>query len=222
MSFESARTQDARQDALAVEDVLAQRHGALLQRADAVQHLLVDRILRIDVLREGRDLLGDQLHEVGVEVDAHLQQRNEEVVARRIAAVVHLQALLRLAEGAELGAAHRDEHTLVRNDERHGFDDERIARGNEKIRVGNDGVLVLGVLRGRFDLLDLLIVLEADLHEVLDGLLLLDRGQQHVDPQDVVVAQLVEKLGVGIPDDLVVLLEVNRNHKSLSVKFSNP
>ena len=83
-------------------------------------------------------LLGDQFHEVGVEVDAHLQQRNEEVVARRIAAVVHLQALLRLAEGAELGAAHRDEHTLVRNDERHGFDDERIARGNEKIRVGND------------------------------------------------------------------------------------
>jgi len=77
-----SEAQDARQHALAVEDILAQRHGRFLQRADAVQHLLVDRILGVDVLRERRDLLGDQLHEVGVEVDAHLQQRNEEVVTR--------------------------------------------------------------------------------------------------------------------------------------------
>ena len=114
-----------------------------------MQHLLVDRILGVDVLRERRDLLGDQLHEVGVEVDAHLQQRNEEVVARRIAAVVHLEPFFRLAEGPELGAAHRDQHTLVRDDERHRFDDERVARGDEEVGVGDDGVLVLGVFRRR-------------------------------------------------------------------------
>jgi len=58
-------------------------------------------------------------------------------------------------------------------------------------------------------LFDLLFGLKADLHEVLDGLLLLDRGQKHVDPQNVVVTQLVEELRVGIADNLVVLLEVN-------------
>ena len=210
------------QGLVTVEDILAQRHRTLLQGADAVQHGLVDRIFGVDVLRERRDLLGDQLHEVGVEVDAHLQQRNEEVVARRIAAVVHLKAFFRFAEGAELSAAHRNQHALVGDDERHGFDDERIARRHEEIGVGDDGILVFGVFRSRFDLLDLLFGLEADLHEVLDGLLLLDRGVQQIDPQDVVVAQLIEELGVGIADDLVVLLEVNRNHKSLSVKFSNP
>ena len=181
-----------------------------------MQPLLVDRILGVDVLRQRRDLLGDQLHEVGIEVDAHLQQRNEEVVTRRITAVIHLEPLFRLAEGPELGVAHRNEHALVRNDERHRLDDERIARGNEEVRIGDDGVLVLGVFRCRFDLLDLLFGLKADLHEVLDGFLLLDRGQQHVDPQDVVVTQLVEELGIGVPDDLVVLFEVNCNHKTLS------
>ncbi|MFR3334227.1 MAG: hypothetical protein ACLTSJ_09900 [Alistipes communis] len=61
--------------------------------------------------------------------------------------------------------------------------------------------------------------LKADLHEVLDGLLLLIVGK-HVDPQNVVVTQLVEELRVGITDNLVVLLEVNRNHKTLSfLKF---
>ena len=213
---ETFGAQDARQHALAVEDIFAQRHGALLQGADAVQHGLVDRIFGVDVLRERRDLLGDQLHEVGVEVDAHLQERNEKVITRRIVAVVHLQALLRLAESPEFGTAHRNQHTLVRNDERHGFHDERVARRHEEIGVGDDGILVFGVFRSRFDLLDLLFGLKADLHEVLDGLLLLDRGQQHVDPQDVVVAQLIEELGVGITDDLVVLLEVNCNHKTLS------
>jgi hypothetical protein len=138
------------------------------------------------------------------------------VVTGRIAAIVHLEPLFRLAEGPEFGVAHRYEHTLVRNDERHRFDDKRVARGDEEIGVGDDGVFVLGVFRGRLDLLDLLFGLEADLHEVLDGLLLLDRRQQHVDPQDVVVAQFIEELGVGIADDLVVLLEVNCNHKTLS------
>ena len=138
------------------------------------------------------------------------------MVARRIAAVVHLEPFFRLAEGPELGAAHRDQHTLVRDDERHRFDDERVARGDEEVGVGDDGVLRLGILRGRLDLLDLLLGLEADLHEAFDSLLLLDRGQQHVDPQDVVVAQFIEELGVGIADDLVVLLEVNCNHKTLS------
>ena len=220
---EAFGAQDARQHALAVEDILAQRHGALLQGADAVQHGLVDRIFGVDVLRERRNLLGDQLHEVGVEVDAHLQERNEEVITRRIVAVVHLQALLRLAESPEFGTAHRNQHTLVRNDERHGFDDERVARRHEEVGVGDDGILVFGVFRSRFDLLDLLFGLKADLHEILDGLLLLDRGQKHVDPQNVVVTQLVEELRVGIADNLVVLLEVNRNHKTLSfLKFIIP
>ena len=158
----------------------------------------------------------DQLHEVGIEVDAHLQQRDEQVVARRVAPVVHLKALLRLAEGPELRVAHRDQHALVRDDERHRLDDERIARRDEEVRIGDDGVFVLGVFRRRLDLLDLLLGLQADLHEVLDGFLLLDRRKQHVDPQNVVVAQFVEELRVGIPDDLVILLEVNCNHKSLS------
>ena len=70
---ETLGTQDAREDALTVEDVLAQRHGALLQGADAVQHLLVDGILGIDGLGKRGDLLGNQLDHVGIEVDAHLQ-----------------------------------------------------------------------------------------------------------------------------------------------------
>ncbi len=162
---ETLRAQDARQDALTVEDILAQRHRALQQGADAVQHGLVDRVLRIDVLRQGCDLLGDHLHQVGVVVDAHLQQRNEEVVARRIAAVVHLKTFFRFTEGAELGAAHRNQHTLVRNDERHGLHDERIARRHEEVGVGDDGVLRLGILRRGLDLLNLLLGLEADLHK---------------------------------------------------------
>ena len=68
-------------------------------------------------------------------------------------------------------------------------------------------------MNGRLDLLDLLLGLEADLHEAFDGLLLLDRGVQQIDPQDVVVPQFVEELGIGIADDLVVLFEVNGNHK---------
>ena len=210
---ETLRAQDARQDALTVEDILAQQHRALQQGVDAVDHLLVDRVLRIDVLRQGCDLFGDHLHQVGVVVDAHLQQRDEEVVARREAAVAHLQPLLGLAKRAEFGRAHRHQHAFVRNDERHGLHDERIARRHEEVGVGDDGVLRLGILRGRLDLLDLLLGLEADLHEAFDGLLLLDRGVQQIDPQDVVVPQFVEELGIGIADDLVVLFEVNGNHK---------
>ena len=213
---EALGTQDARQHALAVEDILAQRHRALLQGADAVQNGLVDRVLGVDVLRERRDLLGDQLHQVGVEIDAHLEQRNEKVVARRIAAVVHLKTFFRFTEGAELGAAHRNQHTLVGDDERHGFDDERIARRHEEVGVGDDGILVLRIFRRGLDLLNLLFGLEADLHKILDGLLLLNGRQEHVNPQNVVVTQLVEELRIGIPDNLVVLLEVNCNHKTLS------
>ena len=65
-------------------------------------------------------------------------------------------------------------------------------------------------------LLNLLFGLEADLHKILDGLLLLNGRQEHVNPQNVVVTQLVEELRIGIPDNLVVLLEVNCNHKTLS------
>ena len=215
---ETLGTQDAREDALTVEDILAQRHGTLLQGADAVQHLLVDGILGIDGLGKRGDLLGNQLDHVGVEVDAHLQQRNEEVVTRRITPVIHLQTLLGLAERARLGPADRDEDPLVGDDERNGLNDERIARRHEEIGVGDDGVLALGILGSRFDLLDLLLGLETDLHEVLDGLLLLDGGKQHVDPQDVVVAELVEEPGVGIADDFVILLEVDGNHEKGSLK----
>nr|DAO23870.1 MAG TPA: hypothetical protein [Caudoviricetes sp.] len=210
---EALAAQDAREHTLPVEDVFAQQHGALLQGVDAVDHLLVDRIFRVHVLAQRGDLLGDQLDHVGVEVDAHLEQRDEDVVARGVAPVVHLQPFLGFAESAELGAAHRDQHTLVGDDERHGFDDEALARGDEKVGVGDDGVLRLGVFRGGLDLLDLLLGLEVDLHEILDRLLLLDRRQQHVDPQDIVVTQFVEERRVGVADDLVVLFEINRNHR---------
>lgn len=219
---ETLRAEDARQHALAVEDVLAQEHRALLQGADPVQHLLVDRILRVHVLRQGRNLLGDQLHEIGVEVDTHLQQRDEEVIAGRIAPIAHLEAFLRLTEGPELGVAHRDQHTLVRDDERHRLDDERIARRDKEVRVRHDGILALRVFRRRFDLLHLLLGLKTDLHEILDGLLFLDRRLEHVDPQNVVVTQLVEQPRIRIPDDLVVLLEVNCYHDRSLVKFLNP
>ncbi|MEI3553352.1 MAG: hypothetical protein V8Q54_00845 [Alistipes senegalensis] len=42
--------------------------------------------------------------------------------------------------------------------------------------------------------------------KLLDGFLLLDRGQQHGNPQDVVVTQLVEEFGIGVPDDLLFVL----------------
>ena len=71
---EALRAQDAREDTLAVEDVLTERHRALLQGADAVQNLLVDRVLRGDILREGGNLLGNELHQVGIEVDAYLEE----------------------------------------------------------------------------------------------------------------------------------------------------
>ena len=41
---------DARKYALAVEDILAQHHCSLLKGIDAVDNLLVDAILTVDIL----------------------------------------------------------------------------------------------------------------------------------------------------------------------------
>ena len=100
----------------------------------------------MEILGQRCDLLGNHLDKVGVEVDAYLEKRDEDVIAGRVAAVVHLQAFLGLAEGAELGITHRDQNALVRDDERYRLDNKRIARGDEEVRVGDDGILALGVL----------------------------------------------------------------------------
>lgn len=55
------------------------------------------------------------------------------MIARWIVAVVDLEPLLRLLKRPRLGLAHRNQHTFVRNDERHGFDDETLARRHEKL-----------------------------------------------------------------------------------------
>ena len=79
--------QNARQHALAVEDVLPQQHRTLLQGIDATQHLLVDRILAIDIAAQRRHLTGDQLDHVGIVVDPHFEQRDKNMIARWIVAV---------------------------------------------------------------------------------------------------------------------------------------
>ena len=208
---EAFAAQDAGQDALAVEDVLSDQHRVLLQMADARKHLLVDRVAQTDLLAQRRDVLRQRLDQVGIEVDTNLQNRNQQMIARRESPIVHLQPLSALGEGSELVEAHRHEHALG-DDERHGLDAERVAGRHEKVRVADDRVLGFGILRRTFDFLDLLPGLEIDLHEILDGFLLLDRRREQIDPEDVVVAQIVEQPDVGVAYDLVILLEVYRNH----------
>ena len=179
--------------------------------ADALEGFAADLFADVHLLAQRGDVLGQRFDQVGVVVDAHLEDRHQHMVAGGIGAVVHLQTLGRLGEGPELGVAHRDEHPLG-DDERDRFDGEGLCIGHEEVRVADDRILGFGVFRRTLDLLDLLLGLEVDLHEVFDRLLLLDRRGEQVDPQNVVVTQFVEQLDVGVADDLVELLEVDGNH----------
>ena len=112
-----------------------------------MDYLLIDSILCVDILAQLGNLLCNHLHKVGVKVDAHLQQRYEDVVTCRVAAVVHLQTLLRLAECARLGRTLRHEHTLIRDDERHGLHRECSSRlRNKEVGVRDNRIFVLRVL----------------------------------------------------------------------------
>ena len=71
---EALGAQDAREDALTVEDVLAEDHCALLQGAEAQEDILVDGVLLGDGLGERRYLTAHHLDEVGIEVDSHLEE----------------------------------------------------------------------------------------------------------------------------------------------------
>jgi len=80
-------------------EMIAKQVAALSKDINSEDSIDKKVIHRINALLESTMLLrenifdGDHLHQVGVVVDAHLQQRDEEVVARREAAVAHLQPI---------------------------------------------------------------------------------------------------------------------------------
>ena len=73
-------------------------------------------------------------------------------------------------------------------------------------------MLRLAVTRRTLYLLYLLLCLEIYLHELLHGPLLLDGGVEHIYPQYIVVAQVVEQLDIGIADYLIIRFEIYGEH----------
>ena len=87
---ESYASQNTRQHSLTVKNILSQQHRTLLQPVDTAENLLVDRILTVHVAAERRYLTGNKLDHVGIIVDSHLQQGDEDMITGRIVAVVDL------------------------------------------------------------------------------------------------------------------------------------
>ena len=148
----------------------------------------------------------------------HLQDGNQQVVARIVGTGVHLQPLCRLVEGAELRIASGNKHTLAHN-ERHGLDSKTICRGNKEVCVGENGVLGLRVLRSGLNLFNLLTSQKVELHKILYRLALLNGGREKVYPQNIIVAEFIKELDVGFAHYFVVLFEVNCNHCVWAVRI---
>ena len=64
--------------ALLVDYVLAHVHRILLELVDVQQEVLVDILLLVYALAETGHVLGNQLHDIGVEVDALVHDRHED------------------------------------------------------------------------------------------------------------------------------------------------
>ena len=203
---------DAGEEPLAVEDALAQDHGVLLQAVDVQEHLLVNALVHVVVGgAEGGDLARDDFDHVGVEVDPGFEDRDQDVVSGRIGAVVHLNLAAGFAEGAKVGVPLRDEESFAQ-DKGDGFGLETALFEDGEGGVADDGLFEFGIPRRGFDLFGLLTGEEVDVEKALNEFAFLGGRDDEVDPQQVVVPQLLENAGIGVTDDLIDGFQVQYNH----------
>ena len=74
---ETFAAQDARQDTLPVEDVFADQHRILLHVADLLEGFLVDMFAEVHVFAQRGDVFGQGFDQVGIEIDPHLEDRDQ-------------------------------------------------------------------------------------------------------------------------------------------------
>ncbi len=135
--------EDAGDNPLLVDDVLTDEHGVLLQNIDVDEEFLADIFSDADLPVVLVDLLGNELHHIGIKVDTVFQNAEESQMSRIIYLRECHQPSLQVSETLQrtLSQCRKD---IIRKYERNRLFIILIRTRNQEAGIGEDGFLCLG------------------------------------------------------------------------------
>ena len=184
-------TEDARDHALLIDDVLAHQHRVFLELVDVEEEFLVDVFAQAHAAAVLADFLRHQLDHVGVEVDPVLQDAHQHVEARRIEARIEQDPALDVGETAQGNLADGG-HRMAGQHEGDALHRVVLGARDQKVRIGEDRIDGLAVTRRTLDLLGLRAALQRGVEKYLDGPFLLTRGVEQIEPERILARDFLQ------------------------------